>query len=152
MSLRVTGGVSVSVDTKREELVLAMHAFRRLAPLMALILVTSCAASTPTPAADDDGEGEGGGDGGEAMTVTISGSSFGDDITVPAGTTVTFVNEDSLPHTVTHGSDGQPEDGALFDNDVAAGASTEVTFDEPGTFNVTCTIHPSMNMTVTVEG
>ena len=28
----------------------------------------------------------------------------------------------------------------------------EVTFDEAGTFNLTCKIHPSMNMTVTVEG
>ena len=27
-----------------------------------------------------------------------------------------------------------------------------VTFDEAGTFNLTCKIHPSMNMTVTVEG
>jgi plastocyanin len=133
-----------------EEPEFAMHVFRRLAPLAALILLAGCAASaTPTPAGDGGGEGGGGAEG---TTVTISGSSFGDDITVPAGTSVTFVNEDSLPHTVTNGSDGQPEDGALFDNDVAAGASTEVTFDEPGTYNVTCTIHPSMNMTVTVEG
>ncbi len=27
-----------------------------------------------------------------------------------------------------------------------------VTFDEAGTFNITCKIHPTMNMTITVEG
>ena len=127
---------------------------RRLLPIASiatLILVLSACAASPSPAPADDGA-EGGDGGAEATTVTISGSSFGDDITVPAGTTVTFNNEDSLPHTVTEGTDGEAAADAAFDNDVAAGASTEVTFDEPGTYDVTCRIHPSMNMTVTVEG
>ena len=28
----------------------------------------------------------------------------------------------------------------------------EVTFDDPGTYDITCKIHPAMNMTITVEG
>ena len=32
------------------------------------------------------------------------------------------------------------------------GVNVPVTFDEPGTYNITCKIHPSMNMTITVEG
>jgi plastocyanin len=34
---------------------------------------------------------------------------------------------------------------------VPAGGMVEVSFDEPGTYRVTCLIHPTMNMTVTVE-
>jgi len=125
-----------------------MRSTLRLAPLVALtLLLAACAAaSSPTPAAEEDGDG-----GGEASTVTISGSSFGDDITVASGTTVTFNNEDSLPHTVTEGTDGTAVEGAAFDEEVAAGASVDVTFDEAGSFDVTCKIHPSMSMTVTVE-
>jgi plastocyanin len=125
-----------------------MRSTLRLAPFVALtLLLAACAAaSSPTPAAEEDGDG-----GGEASTVTISGSSFGDDITVASGTTVTFNNEDSLPHTVTEGTDGTAVEGAAFDEEVAAGASVDVTFDEAGSFDVTCKIHPSMSMTVTVE-
>jgi plastocyanin len=118
-----------------------------LVPLTLLLLVlAACSAATPTPAANGGGDGGGDGD-----TVTITGSSFGDDITVAAGTTVTFQNDDGFAHTATNGTDGTPADDAAFDEEVAAGASVTVTFDEAGTFDVTCKIHPSMNMTVTVE-
>jgi plastocyanin len=123
--------------------------------ILALVLAACTQASPEATDAAEETEAEateadGGGATGE--TVTISGSTFGDDITVAAGTTVTFVNEDSLGHTVTEGSDGQAVDEPRFDEDVAAGESVEVTFDEPGTYQVTCEIHPTMNMTVTVEG
>jgi plastocyanin len=132
---------------------------RRLAPLSALacaaMLLAACGGAAESPTAAGDGGGEGGGGGSpaaEGTTVTISGNSFGDNITVAAGTTVTFVNEDSVGHTVTNGQDGEPAADAAFDEPVAAGESVEIPFDEAGTFDVTCTIHPSMNMTVTVEG
>jgi plastocyanin len=62
------------------------------------------------------------------------------------------VNNDGAAHTVTEGSDGTAADGARFDEQVANGAEVTVTFDEAGTYEITCTLHPSMNMTVTVEG
>jgi plastocyanin len=126
----------------------AMHRWRTpLAGATLAILalaLAACASATPTPA---DGGGGGGGN-----TVTLSGSQFSEDtLTVAAGTAVTFTNEDSVAHTVTNGTDGAPADGAAFDEDLAGGASVDITFDEAGTFPVTCKIHPSMNMTVTVE-
>jgi plastocyanin len=91
------------------------------------------------------------GDGAAGDTVVISGFQFGDDITVAAGTTVTFQNDDDAAHTVTEGTNGTAADGAAFDEEVAGGESVEITFDEAGTFDVTCRFHPDMQMTVTVE-
>ena len=84
-------------------------------------------------------------------TVTISGNSFGGDITIAAGSTVTWVNNDSVGHTVTNGENGSAAADALFDEPVADGGTFEFTFGTPGVYQVTCRIHSSMNMTVTVE-
>lgn len=71
------------------------------------------------------------------------------DLTVPVGTTVTWVNEDSFPHTVTKTSGA----GGDFDSGEVPEAGTfENTFTEPGTVEYVCTIHPGMEGTVTVEG
>ena len=141
-----------------------MHRFRPISAIAiaGLLVLAACAGDPGASAAAEEStaaeshagmsmaasEGDGGGG---ADTVVISGSSFGDDITVPAGTTVTFQNDDSAAHTVTNGTDGTPTDGAAFDEEVAGGESVEITFDEAGTFDVTCRIHPTMQMTVTVE-
>lgn len=85
-------------------------------------------------------------------TVGISGSSFGNDITVSVGTTVTFRNNDEFDHTVTEGTGGQAVEGARFNEQVPAGESIEITFDEAGTVEITCRFHPSMSLVVTVEG
>jgi len=84
-------------------------------------------------------------------TVTISGSSFGGDITIAAGSTVTWVNNDSVGHTVTNGENGVAASDALFDQAVADGGTFEFTFGTPGVYLVTCRIHSSMNMTITVQ-
>jgi len=90
--------------------------------------------------------------GGEGQTVTLTGFAFDtDEITVSVGDTVTFVNEDSAPHTVTEGTNGNAADGASFDEQIAAGESVEITFDEAGDIDVTCLFHSQMNMVVHVE-
>ena len=61
------------------------------------------------------------------------------DVTVKAGTTITWTNSDQVPHTVT--KEGGP--GADFDSgNVDPGATFEQTFDEPGKVDYVCTIHP----------
>ncbi len=75
------------------------------------------------------------------------------ELTVSAGTTVTFTNGSSLPHTVTHGTGGRPAADAAFDKSVSPdGGTVEITFDEPGTYDITCKLHPTMQMRVVVEG
>jgi plastocyanin len=125
-----------------------MHRTRPMAHLSLFAILTlalaGCAGgSTETSApADDDGGG------GTGETVSLAGARFAPtQLTVPVGTTVTFT--DTSGHTVTEGTDGEPVADPIVDE--GGGGDIEVTFDEPGTFNITCTVHPTMNMTVTVE-
>jgi len=83
--------------------------------------------------------------------VEIANLDFGPDLTIAAGTTVMFMNADIVPHTATEGSDGVKAADALFDIQLAVGASDSYTFADPGTYQVTCTLHPTMNMNITVE-
>ena len=89
---------------------------------------------------------------GETITIT-NATSFGgvDELSVAVGTTVTFVNDSSFPHTVTNGTDGQALADAAFDEQLPADATVTITFDEAGEFPITCVFHSVMNMVVTVE-
>jgi plastocyanin len=98
-------------------------------------------APEPSEVAEDD------------FTVTLSGFAFSTgQLTVPAGTEVPFENADAAAHTVTEGTDGRAAADPIINAQVGPGATTAFTFDEPGEYAITCLIHPSMNMTVVVEG
>lgn len=98
------------------------------------------------PPADDGSESSGGG----AAEVSASGFAFAPaTIEVAAGTTVKWTNGDTVPHTVTAGEPGSPSGD--FDEDLAAGTSAEITFDEPGTFTYFCEVHPNMTGEVVVS-
>ena len=127
-----------------------MHRSRPLAILILVLLLAACGstAESSAPAVGAGGEAS---DGGSATgeTVSLAGFAFSpSELTIPAGTTVTFT--DTANHTVTEGTDGEAVDDPIVDED--GGSDIEVTFDEPGTYNITCKIHPDMNMTITVEG
>ena len=68
-------------------------------------------------------------------------------LTVKAGTTVTWTNQDPEPHTVT--SRGQSP-GPLHSAALASGARFSYKFTTPGTYKYLCSIHPFMLATVTV--
>ncbi|MEO8246308.1 MAG: plastocyanin/azurin family copper-binding protein [Chloroflexota bacterium] len=96
------------------------------------------------------------------VTVTITGFEFTADaadtsgdvptLTIPVGTSVSFVNEDSTRHTATNGTDGEADADAAFDFNLGQqGAAGTYTFDTAGEFGVTCKIHSGMNMTIIVE-
>ena len=71
--------------------------------------------------------------------------------TVPVGTTVTWINDDSAAHTVTSGTVADGPDG-LFDSSIfMAGDTFEYTFDESGTYDYFCIVHPWMVGKVTVS-
>ncbi|HET6649527.1 MAG TPA: plastocyanin/azurin family copper-binding protein [Candidatus Limnocylindria bacterium] len=73
-------------------------------------------------------------------------------VIVSAGATLTFMNEDNVGHTVTNGVQGFPVEDPAFNKPVQAGDSIEITFGQPGRYDVTCEPHPIMQMTVFVEG
>jgi plastocyanin len=74
-----------------------------------------------------------------------------DELTVTVGTTVTWVNGDAMGHTITHGEGGAPLQDALFDEELSQDQVVSYTFEEPGTYPVTCRVHKDMQMTVIVE-
>ena len=81
----------------------------------------------------------------QTVSVEIKNFIFNPDaITVPAGTTVIWTNQDSTPHTVTSTS-------GIFDSGVMdQGENFSYTFLDPGTHDYYCLIHPNMKAKVIV--
>lgn len=69
------------------------------------------------------------------------------DITIKAGESITFTNDDPYFHNVFSMSEAKTFDLGNF----PSGESRSITFEKPGVIDIECTIHPLMNMTVTVE-
>ena len=120
-------------------------------------------ASTTTAAPTSTTEAPGGGEAVATDEVTIIDGAFDPDnadeaytppvITVAAGTTVTWTNDDAIVHTVTSGTatetTGTP-DGAFDSGDIEEGGTFSFTFDEAGEFPYYCIPHPWMQGTVIV--
>jgi len=84
----------------------------------------------------------------ETDTVSIKNFAFSPvNISVKAGTKVTWTNNDSAAHTVTE-TDGKT--GPSSDN-LNNGDSYSFTFTKPGIYHYDCSIHPNMTGTVTVN-
>jgi plastocyanin len=66
-------------------------------------------------------------------------------ITVAAGTTITWTNDDTVPHTVT------ATDKSFDSGNLAAGATFSHTFTTAGTFPYICQYHAGMKATVVVK-
>ena len=83
-----------------------------------------------------------------ANAATLGDKSYSPNpVTIARGATVTWTNNDTIPHTVT----ARP-DATLFDSgSLAAGATYTHTFDTAGSFDYFCTIHPGMTGTVVVS-
>ena len=80
--------------------------------------------------------------------VTIDNFSFkAPEITVAAGTRVTWTNRDDIPHTVT--ADSSPP--AYRSHPLDTGDSFSTVFAKPGTYRYFCSLHPKMRGTVIVQ-
>lgn len=98
----------------------------------ALSIAAAPAPAQPTPA---------------TTTVKIDNFTFGPQaLTVSAGTTVTWVNQDDIPHTIVS-SDGKSFRSKVLDT----GDRFSFTFARPGRFGYFCSIHPHMIGTVLVK-
>jgi plastocyanin len=83
----------------------------------------------------------------EVSAVSIKGFAFNPpEITVPAGGSVTWTNEDNAPHTAT----GLDRD-ALQSGAIAFGESYTQTFETAGTYEYFCEFHPNMEGSIVVQ-
>jgi plastocyanin len=113
---------------------------------------------------DDDGGGGGGGagqneqpadggGGGGGAQVSMQNVQFDPkNLSVKAGETITFTNDEAVPHDV-HKTSGPGEDFASGPTGgMQEGDTFELTLDKPGTYEYVCDVHaPGMAGTITVK-
>lgn len=87
-------------------------------------------------ACDDSAVGE---------TSLIRDGAFAGDLEVPVGQTVTWVNDDDVPHQIVDAS------GSFTSGELPPDTSYSRQFGEAGTWQLTCEIHPQMEMVLTVR-
>jgi plastocyanin len=63
-------------------------------------------------------------------------------VTVHAGETVEWQNDDIVPHTAT--ADGEAQKPAFDSGTIDTGAAWRCVAQKRSTFNYTCTLHPNM--------
>ena len=81
----------------------------------------------------------------DATAVKIGNFTFGpQELKVKAGTTVTWTNEDDMPHTVVSPNNFRSK---VLDTD----GTYAFTFTTPGTYKYFCSLHPHMTGTIVVE-
>jgi amicyanin len=81
----------------------------------------------------------------EDVAVKIGNFTFGpQEVKVKAGTTVTWTNEDDIPHTVVSPNAFRSK---VMDTD----GTYSFTFTTPGTYKYFCSLHPHMTGTIIVE-
>jgi len=111
----------------------SLHALRLFACLLFAVGVVVLAADTRQANAD-------------TTSVSIAGFAFATNpITITAGDTVTWTNNDVAVHDVSD------KGGAWTSGVMNQGDSFSFTFPEPGTYSYTCRLHPWMNGTVVVS-
>jgi plastocyanin len=100
-----------------------------------LAILSTIVAALPASAADHSSEQSQA----HAAEVRVDNFTFGpESITVPAKTTVTWVNRDDVPHVIAS-TDGVFRSKALDTDD-----KYSYTFDKPGTYSYFCAVHPKM--------
>lgn len=108
-----------------------------------------CSSSASGPGDDGNGNGNGGGEPAPNEVQMASQSFTPSSIEVEVGTTVTWVNESSVVHTVTSGTNGE-HDGEFDSGNVGPGEEYSYQFDEVGEYPYYCIPHVNNGMTGTV--
>jgi plastocyanin len=128
-------------------------------------LIIACLALGLAACGGDDDSG-GGSSGGGSSTGQSGGSSSGggtsvsmeniqfspNDLTVKAGQTVTFTNNESVPHDVHKESGPGGDFSSGPDGGMQQGDTFKLKLDKPGTYKYVCHVHaPGMSGTITVK-
>ncbi|HEY3146673.1 MAG TPA: plastocyanin/azurin family copper-binding protein [Dongiaceae bacterium] len=105
----------------------------RLATIILAAQIALCAAVMPASAAE--------------VTVGQAGKMFNPEtVTVKVGDSVKFNNDDTVTHAVMIEGPTATNVGAI-----KPGEAKSVSFDQAGTYEVKCAIHPKMKLTIKVQ-
>jgi plastocyanin len=111
---------------------------RAFGAVLLVILAASCGGDSGGPTDTPVGPGD----------VAIRGLSFSpSQRVITAGTSVTWINQDGDTHTTTGGNGQETWDSGQM----APDRSFAHTFNVPGTYRYSCTIHPEMQGTIVVN-
>ena len=126
-------------DEIRADLRPLLHGCRNLKIWLGIIAAVAGLMCLPVSSMADGG-------GTNSVEVTIDNFNFAPPtVTVSAGTKVTWVNKDDVPHTVT--SDDKLFGSRALDTD----DKFSFTFQTPGTYPYYCSVHPKMTGKVVVK-
>jgi amicyanin len=129
------GGESLCCRTMHARTELSENMIKTTSPknfVVAIIAAFVFSVATPAWAAD-------------ATAVKIANFTFGpQELKVKAGTTVTWTNEDDMPHTVVSPNNFRSK---VLD----AEGTYSFTFTTPGAYKYFCSLHPHMTGTIVVE-
>ena len=111
--------------------------------ILVIVLVTAGCTSSPAPAQGPPVTANS-----AENTVLIKNFAFNpSSVTVKAGTTVTWINQDGTQHNVISGAESPV---AFASRNLGTGESFTYTFSSPGTYPYICSIHPFMTGEITV--
>jgi plastocyanin len=130
-----------------------------------IALIVACLALGLAACGGDDDSGGGSGGGGSSTGQSGGSSSGGGtsvsmeniqfsptDLTVKAGQTVTFTNNESVPHDVHKESGPGGDFSSGPDGGMQQGDTFKLKLDKPGTYKYVCHVHaPGMSGTITVK-
>jgi plastocyanin len=119
--------------------------------LAAALLLVACSSGHQPPASGNQSAAAGAGAGAAgAHTVVIKGFKYDPPtLTVKAGDTVEWKNEDIVPHTATA---AELNHARAFDSgSIANGGSWKWVARTPGTYDYICTLHPNMKGRLVVQ-
>jgi plastocyanin len=86
----------------------------------------------------------------DAVAAPIINFSFGN-IEASVGEIIRFGNADSVPHTVTAGSSINPRPEEFDSGVLDTGGTFDISFDQPGNYQIFCALHPEMQATVVIN-
>jgi plastocyanin len=108
---------------------------------LSLAILFGALESAPSPAEDSNSAGTG-----PVASVTMDHNTFiPGEITVAPGTTVTWVNNETMPHTVVNPNQ------AFRSKTLVKDAEFSFTFTTPGDYDYLCSIHPNMKGKIIVK-
>ena len=117
---------------------------------LAMLAVVALIAAAGFPSRARAGRPTNSGSAPKTVTVVIRDFKFEPaTVTVDAGDTVEWKNDDSVPHTAT--ADGEGQKPAFDSGTIQTGAAWRFVARNKGTYNYTCTLHPNMEGKLIVQ-